>query len=348
LTQACCAIAIDLTHSVVTTERVKRFPALAKVSIGVSGLLAVLTGCTNLGAPQRPELRGPAMPSSCRSPLIGNPTHVLRWSVANGDPTNGSCFDAPSKRDQSVRGLQRVSGGTNTDVESAVTTTGLWITDLTGGDAHLLVEHGDALEVFEPAFSPSGESVYFIARHPDHYEMHRLDTKTFVLDTLFESKEPLRALSIEPVGETEQRVAVQVGLCSSNVTPDVAIVQPNLDHGSPRDPSDYRVTLVSDLIPSLRDKRLSVVGWTNHNAGFELAILVRDDECEGPAELWLPQEDTGAVGQAPFPLPRALDVAQAWIEEVEAPPTSDTPTPIAVPTTVALRIEIPFDRQVPT
>ncbi len=68
---------------------------------------------------------------------------------------------------------------------------GLWLFNPRLGKRDLLVSHGDATDLDEPMVAQDGSAVYFVAQHPDHFELHRFNLATLTLDTLFEADERL-------------------------------------------------------------------------------------------------------------------------------------------------------------
>jgi hypothetical protein len=247
----------------------------------------------------------PAAPVACvLTDKPGQPGVTLAWTVADG-----RCLDLQDGPvDTSRNGTQRVETDTKIDPNTGLSTLGLWLTDKATTGSQLLVSHGDALEVSEPTLSASAAGVYFIARHPDRYELHHYRFTDGGLDTVFESSLKISTLAIASP-PAFPLVAMQLGACDATTPTDVAVVKAG------------QATYLSKQVADLAGKWLSPIGWMPERG---LAVVARPSGCTGPADLWI----IGAPTTNAQPTKVASGVTRALMS---APAAQEVPPPIELP-----------------
>ena len=250
--------------------------AMAGALVAIGGAI-VGTRASSQGQPVPIESSPVRAPVVCDAASNSGAVHAdgLFWTVGEHTfrrPPFGfdSCVAALPSLTPDVFGGSKTFAGTDIDSLTGERTLGLWLSDTDGANKRLLVSHGDATAVNDPAFRADGQAIYFTAEHPGHFELHRFDTATSKLDTLLEDPSPiLRPVSHQKT-DGSYVVAMQVGSCSADAPTNVVVYE-----GESR-------TSLHTKVPSLRERWLTPVGW---QADGELVVLSRTDSCIGPGDL---------------------------------------------------------------
>ncbi len=170
-----------------------------------------------------------------------------------------------------------VSIGETPDPEVVGAEVGVYISSNSGGDSRLLVADESGAHLSEPAFSGSGELLYFLARHTGsssgqgqgRSHVHEFDTRVGSIDVMLDVDGPLAQLTASAVDDS---VAVRVGGCDGALPTDVQFIT---DRAGPFESLRSRV-------PGLDSGWLSPVGWL---PGKRLAVLIRNAGCDGAGSL---------------------------------------------------------------
>jgi hypothetical protein len=171
-------------------------------------------------------------------------------------------------------GKHIVSVGTADEGDGKGAILGVWLADNLGKNRKLLVNDLSVAAVSEPQFDGSGNGMLFVAQHAAHSHVHRYNTATSKLETLIDDGRPLSNLVVQQVDDGS--VAARVGDCTKGKGTDV--VSYSLTGDADQHGTSYLSK--SNLVPG---NNLSPVGWV----GDFLAVLSRENSCEGPGDLWL-------------------------------------------------------------
>jgi Lipoprotein LpqB beta-propeller domain len=241
-------------------------------------LVATTSRAGNAGSAQQSPHACPQASTQNSSPEKPPAEDTLYWTVgehtfrrpAASSLQQNTCVPTLPEVAPNVFGQNKTFAGIDVDSVTGNRTLGLWLSDPDGTNKRLLVSHGDALAVSDPAFSSDGQAIYFTAQHPDHFELHRFDTTTSTLETLIEDPLPIGRPVSQQTTDGSRAAAVRLGSCSGKAPTDVIV----------RD-AESQVSL-HEFVPSLTNHWLTPVGWLADN---ELVVLSRMRNCTGPGDL---------------------------------------------------------------
>jgi hypothetical protein len=253
--------------------RMRTISKLLSVPISFAVLFAVVASRSATAGSKGHPTTCPEASASKVTPIEG----ALYWTIGEhtfrrSRDNHETCVPTLPLAASNVSGQSKTFTGIDVDSATGERTLGLWLSDLDGTNKRLLVSHGDATAVSDPTFSSDGRSIYFIAQHPGHFELHRFDTTTSKLDTLIENPMPIAQPVNHQMLDGASAVAVRVGPCSGVGPTDMLV----------RD--GHTQVSVHAVAPQLDGLWLTPIGWQEDD---QLVVLSRESGCDGPGTLWI-------------------------------------------------------------